>query len=62
MHATNNNKWQHLIEVLDRTNISTADKITFANSPIHLRIQNVAKKYHSIGSSLFMDLERKPKQ
>jgi hypothetical protein len=29
--------------VLDRTNISTADKITFANSPIHLRIQNVAK-------------------
>jgi hypothetical protein len=31
------------LEVLDRTNISTADKITFANSPIHLRIQNVAK-------------------
>jgi hypothetical protein len=51
------------LEVLDRTNISTADKITFANSPIHLRIQNVAKKqYQSIGSSLFMDLERKPKQ
>jgi len=31
------------LEVLDRTNISTASKITFANSPIHLRIQNVAK-------------------
>jgi hypothetical protein len=31
------------LEVSDRTNISTADKITFANSPIHLRIQNVAK-------------------
>lgn len=31
------------LDVSDRTNISTANKITFANSPIHLRIQNVAK-------------------
>ena len=31
------------LEVIDRTAISTANKITFANSPIHLRIQNVAQ-------------------
>lgn len=31
------------LEVSDRTAISTANRITFANSPIHLRIQNVAK-------------------
>lgn len=30
------------LEVADRTNVSTANKITFANSPIHLRIQNTA--------------------
>lgn len=29
-----------ILEVADRTDISTANKITFANSPIHLRIQN----------------------
>lgn len=31
------------LEVLDRTAITTANKITFANSPIHLRIQNIAQ-------------------
>jgi hypothetical protein len=31
------------LEVVNRTVIDTADKITFSNSPIHLRIQNVAK-------------------
>jgi len=30
------------LEVADRTDITTAVKITFANSPIHLRIQNAA--------------------
>ena len=30
------------LEVADRSNITTAAKITFANSPIHLRINNVA--------------------
>ena len=30
------------LELADRTNITTAAKITFANSPIHLRINNVA--------------------
>jgi hypothetical protein len=50
------------LEVLDRTNISTADKITLQIAR-YIYVQNVAKKqYHSIGSSLFMDLERKPKQ
>jgi len=32
-----------ILEVSDRTIISTANKITFANSPIHLRLQNVAQ-------------------
>jgi hypothetical protein len=51
------------LEVLDRTNISTADKITLQIARFIYGIQNVAKKqYYSIGSSLFMDLERKPKQ
>ena len=31
------------LEVLDRTNITTVNRITFVNSPIHLRIQNVAQ-------------------
>jgi hypothetical protein len=31
------------LEVVDRTNIDTVSKITFANSPIHLRVQNIAK-------------------
>lgn len=31
------------LEVADRTDITTAAKITFANSPIHLRIQNVSQ-------------------
>lgn len=31
------------LEVSDRTAISTTNRITYANSPIHLRIQNVAK-------------------
>jgi hypothetical protein len=31
------------LEVADRTNIDTVSKITFANSPIHLRVQNIAK-------------------
>lgn len=31
------------LEVADRTNIDTVNKITFANSPIHLRVQNIAK-------------------
>jgi hypothetical protein len=31
------------LEVADRTVIDTVSKITFANSPIHLRVQNVAK-------------------
>ena len=30
------------LEVVDRTVINAVSKITFANSPIHLRIQNVA--------------------
>lgn len=32
-----------ILAVGDRTNINTASGITFANSPIHLRIQNTAK-------------------
>ena len=31
------------LEVVDRTNIDTVSKITFANSPIHIRAQNVAQ-------------------